>query len=301
MPMKLLTHNNAHNSKALRSIIETLRAPSRNLKKNHHLSFLALLDIIKEQRGLDFHHYQQELLKRRLAIRMRTTGITYYEDYVRLLLNTPEEYDRLFEVMCISVSEFFRDNDVWNRIRLIFIEILFAKSREADSTFRIWSAGCAHGEEPNTIAIVLKELLSPDTLDSTAEVIATDIDKKSLSCAMNGEYGADAVKNVDKQFLARNFDYDGGIFRVRRDVKNLITYRYLDLTSNELVRGCDVVFCRNVFIYFDRDLQEQLLKKFHEALKPGGYLILGKSETLLREAGGLFQEVDSEARIYRKI
>jgi chemotaxis protein methyltransferase CheR len=274
--------------------------PRHELKENRNETFQLLLDKIKEDRGCNFRHYHQELLKRRVAIRMRVKGATSYADYLRLLMNTPEEYDKLFEVLCINVSEFFRDADVWTSARPVLEEMLRGKAADRTATARIWSAGCANGEEPHSIAIMIDEILRGASLQIKTEVVATDIDKKSLALALKGEYGKDAVRNVDKERLAANFDFEGGMYRVKPGIRKLLTCRYLDLTSNDYVDDCDAVFCRNVFIYFDRNLQEQLLMKFYKALKPGGYLIMGKSETLIREAAQIFEEVDANARIYRR-
>ncbi|MGE5308538.1 MAG: CheR family methyltransferase [Deltaproteobacteria bacterium] len=293
-----------HQAQIARAAIEAIdlvsSKPRHALKEDKNQTFQLLLDKIRDDRGLDFHHYHQDLLKRRVAIRMRVTGIDTYSEYLRLLMKTPEEYDKLFEVLCINVSEFFRDTEVWVKARSLFDEIVRAKTRSGDRSFRIWSAGCANGEEPHTIALVLKDMLQSDILNFNVEVIATDVDKKSLALALKGEYGKEALKNVDKKFIGRDFECDGDMFCVKPEVKKLITYRYLDLTSRDLVQDCDVVFCRNVFIYFDRSLQEQLLMKFYNALKPNGYLIMGKSETLIREAHDIFEEVDFNARLYRK-
>ena len=293
-----------HQAAIARAAIEAIdlvsKQPRHALKEDRNQTFLLLLDKIRDDRGLDFHHYHQDLLKRRVAIRMRVTGIEAYADYLRLLMNTPEEYDKLFEVLCINVSEFFRDPEVWVKVRSLFDEIIRRKTRTGDRSFRIWSAGCANGEEPHTIAIILKEMLQADILNFNIEIIATDVDKKSMGLALKGEYTKDAVKNVDKKFLGRNFECKNDLYCVKPDVHKLITYRYLDLTSGDLVTDCDVVFCRNVFIYFDRSLQEQLLMKFYNGLKPDGFLIMGKSETLIREAGEIFEELDFSTRLYRK-
>ena len=287
-----------------RAVIEAIdivsKSPRHEQKEDRNKTFQLLLDKIKDDRGLDFRHYHQELLKRRVAIRMRVTGIDSYASYLRLLINTPEEYDKLFEVLCINVSEFFRDPEVWVKLRPLFEEIMRAKTRNQEKSFRIWSAGCANGEEPHTIAIVLKDLLQGEGLTLGVDINATDVDKKSLSLLAKGVYGKDALKNVDKKILSRYFDCQGSEFCVKPDVRKLITSHYLDLTSNDLINDCDMVFCRNVFIYFDRSLQEQLLMKFYNALKPGGYLVMGKSETLIREAKEIFEEVDFDTRLYRK-
>ncbi|MCK9594908.1 MAG: late competence development ComFB family protein [Candidatus Omnitrophica bacterium] len=288
-------------ARAVIAAIDTISLnPRHQIKEDKMQTFGLLLEKIKEDRGLDFKHYHQELLKRRVAIRMRATNIDNYPDYLRLLIRNPEEYEKLFEVMCINVSEFFRDPAVWVKVRIIFAELIRRKTRNNNKTIRIWSAGCANGEEPHTIAIKLLSLLQADILNFCVEIIATDVDKKSIKIAEKGEYAKDSLKNVSKKYLDRYFNQDKDIYRTKDDINKLITYRYLDLTSAEMVNDVDMVFCRNVFIYFDRSLQEQLLMKFYKALRPEGYLIMGQSETLVREAKTIFEEVDGNARIYQR-
>jgi chemotaxis protein methyltransferase CheR len=287
-----------------RAVIEAIdtisRQPRHELKEDKKQMFLLLLDNIREARGLDFHHYHQELLKRRVAIRMRVMGVASYSDYLRLLMNTPEEYDKLFEVLCINVSEFFRDPEIWDTVKKVLDGLLKDGRAAGDRPVKIWSAGCANGEEPHTIALLLRDVLKADASNRRIEIIATDVDKKSLGLALKGEYGKDAVRHVDKKLLAEEFQGEGGIWRIKPEVRKMITYRYLDLTSADYVADCDIVFCRNVFIYFDRNLQEQLLMKFYNSLRTGGYLVMGKSETLIREASSIFEEIDLSARLYRK-
>jgi chemotaxis methyl-accepting protein methylase len=288
-------------ARAVLAAIDTISAnPRHQVKENKMQTFGLLLDKIKEDRGLDFTHYHQELLKRRVAIRMRATNIESYSDYLRMLIRNPEEYDKLFEVLCINVSEFFRDPPVWAQVRMLLAELIRRKTRDNDKTIRIWSAGCANGEEPHTIAIKLISLMQADILNFCVEIIATDVDKKSIKIAEKGEYAKDSLKNVSKKYLDRYFEQVDDIYRTKDDINKLITYQYLDLTSEEMIKDADMVFCRNVFIYFDRSLQEQLLMKFHKALRPGGYLIMGQSETLVREAKTIFEEINGTARIYQK-
>jgi len=274
--------------------------PRHQLKEDKNKIFQLLLEKIKEDRGLDFRHYHQELLKRRVALRLRTNNIATYGEYLMLLMNNPEEYDKLFEVLYINVSEFFRDPEVWKMVASLLENLIRQKKGNADNSIRIWSAGCANGEEPYSIAIILKQLLVTNTTDFYAEIFATDIDKKALRAAEKAEYGLDSLKNLDKKLLKRYFHLEDKLYRVKDEIKNMVTFQKQDLTSQELIKDVDVVLCRNVFIYFDRDLQEQLLMKFYRALKPNGYLIMGKAETLIREAKEIFEEIDMASRIYKK-
>jgi chemotaxis methyl-accepting protein methylase len=284
----------------LTAIAIVSKSPRHKLKEDKNQTFQMLLDKIKEDRGLDFRHYHRDLLKRRVAIRLRANNIETYWEYLMLLIKNPEEYDKLFGVLCINVSEFFRDPEVWEKFAALFENLIRQKTQAADNSIRVWSAGCANGEEPYSIAIVLNQNLIMHTPNFRVEISATDVDKKSLKFAEKAEYLKEYLKNVDKKFLKRYFCFDGKIYRVKDDIRKLVDFQNQDLTSQDFIKDVDVVFCRNVFIYFDRSLQEQLLMKFYKALKPNGYLIMGKAETLISEAKEIFKEIDFESHIYMK-
>jgi len=133
-----------------------------------------------------------------------------------------------------------------------------------------------------------------------ARIYATDIDRACLSAAPRGGYEKEAVKNLDAKLLGRYFDLEEGKYFVRDEVKKLVEFTYLDLTSQDYLKDMDVIVCRNVFIYFNRDLQKDILTKFYACLKPGGYLVMGRSETAYAERQEIFETVDVNARIFRK-
>jgi chemotaxis methyl-accepting protein methylase len=293
-----------HQAEIARAIMQAVdivsKSPRHKVKEDKNETFMLLLDKIRENRSLDFRHYHQDLLRRRVAVRIRTLGLPTYSEYLRLLINTPEEYDRLFEVLCINVSEFLRDPEAWVPIRKLFETAIRHKKAANNKSIRIWSAGCACGEEPHTIAILLSDILGAELSGFTVEVIATDVDKKAMETARKGQYEKNSIKNLDKKMIDEYFTFAKGTYEVTDEIKSMVSIKYLDLTTNDLIKDCDFVFCRNVFIYFDRSLQEQLLMKYYNALKPDGYLTMGKSETLIREATQIFEPVDVESRIYRK-
>jgi chemotaxis protein methyltransferase CheR len=293
-----------HQAELVRAVLEAISTVSQNpnheLKDDKNRIFQMLIDKIVLDRGVDFRHYHQELLKRRVGIRIRQNGLTSYSDYLQLLIKKPEEYDKLLEVLCINVSEFFRDPPVWERIKQMLELIIREKIRSNDKTLRIWSAGCANAEEPFSIAILIKEILGFDNPCSHVEIHGTDVDKKCLSFVNDPEYPKESLKNIDKTLMARYFNAEGGMYRPKDEIRDIVQFRSLNLTSDDTVKQTDMVVCRNVFIYYDRDLQEQLLMKFYNSLKPRGYLVMGKVETIITEAKQIFEEVDAENRIYKK-
>jgi chemotaxis protein methyltransferase CheR len=293
-----------HQAEIARAVLEAIHTvgekPRHEIQEDKNENFSLLLNKIFEDRGIDFRHYHQELLKRRVAIRVRANHVTSYADYLRVLINKPEEYDRLLEVLCINVSEFFRDSGVWDTLRVVLEREIRGRMETNNNFFRIWSAGCANGEEPFSLAVLIKEILAFEDRPFTVDINATDIDKKVLDFVRNPEYTRESLKNVSKYLLTKYFDGHGGNYRPKEELKKIITFKSLDLTSDALVRDVDLIVCRNVFIYYDRNLQEQILMKFYKALRPGGFLMMGKVESLILEAREIFQEVNIDARIYRK-
>lgn len=287
-----------------RAILEAIEKVSKNprhmLKENKEQTFQLLLHKIFADRSLDFRHYRQGILKRKVAIRMRANKVDSYSDYLRLLIKKPEEYEILFEVICINVSEFFRDPQIWATIKYLLEGLIRSKKQRNDKSMRVWSAGCAGGEEPYSAAILLKEILKADLPRFSLEIIGTDIDRKSLSAAETAEYPKESLKNVDAKMLEKYFVACAGGYKLNAEIKDMVEFQYRDLISQDHIEETDVALCRNVFIYFDRSLQEHLLMKLYKSLKAGGYLIMGRVETILGEAKEIFEEIDSNARIYRK-
>ncbi len=274
--------------------------PSHPDCEDHKKTFAALLHKISNERGLELRNYHSELLKRRIALRLQRNNISSYSKYMDFLSRTPGEYDRLFETLCINISEFFRDTPVWITIQRLFENLIYSKIKNNQNSIRIWSAGCANGEEPYSLAMNLKETLRGMTQIPRIEILATDVDKACLNFAGKAVYSKDNLKNVSPKLLARYFELLEGKFYVKDEIKKSVSFNYLDLTSHQYPKNIDVLSCRNVFIYFNRQLQKQILDKFCGSLIPGGYLIMGRSETLGSEYEHYFETVDSNARIFRK-
>jgi chemotaxis protein methyltransferase CheR len=288
-------------ARAILSAIEAIgRNPHHTLKEDKAQAFKLLLNKIFEDRRLDFSQYREGFLKRRVALRMHVNKIDSYSNYLLLLIKNPEEYEKLFDVLCINISEFFRDPVVWQSLRGHLESLIQQKLKLNDRHIRIWSAGCANGEEPYSVAILLKEILNYNAAQFSIEIYGTDIDKKCLKAADAAGYPKESLKNVDAKYLKSSFTSSGKDFRVKEEVKNWVQLESRDLILDDSIEATDVILCRNVFIFLGRDLQEQLLTKFYKSLKTGGYLILGKVEMILGEAKEIFEEIDCKNRIFRK-
>jgi chemotaxis methyl-accepting protein methylase len=217
-----------------------------------------------------------------------------------LLIKNPEEYEKLFDVLYINISEFFRDPVVWQSLRGHLESLIQQKLQMNDRHIRVWSAGCANGEEAYSIAILLKEILDYNAAQFSIEIYGTDIDKKCLKAADAAGYSKESLKNVDDKYLKNSFTSSGKDFIVKEEIRNLVQLESRDLILDDFIEATDVILCRNVFIFLERDLQEQLLTKFYKSLKTGGYLILGKVEMILGEAKEIFEEIDFKNRVFRK-
>jgi chemotaxis methyl-accepting protein methylase len=284
--------------------------PSHPQAEDRRITFKLLLQKILKDRGLDFRSYHIELLKRRFALRIKANQLYSYTDYMKLLDRNPREYDKLFATLCINVSEFFRDPPLWVTLQYLLENMISEKIKKKERALTIWSAGCADGQEAYSLAIAAAEALKFHTKLITARVIATDIDKASLTVAQKALYSPDHMKNVNDKLLAKYFfalekDVDGEpaantSYRIREAIASMVTFSSLDLITGTYPKDIDLLVCRNVFIYFDRELQSNILKKFFDAIRPGGYLCMGLSESMLTEVRKLFEDTDSNARIYRR-
>lgn len=245
--------------------------------------------------------YKDKCLRRRIATRMRACGVHSYAEYRAELRRNPAELERLGDALTINVTRFFRNAETWRAVRET---VLPALSRQRGVTLRAWSAGCSSGEEAYSIAVLVARELEAAGRESGLgglAVDATDIDRTSLGRAREGWYGADAAADVPRELLARYFDSEAGGYRVSERVRRQVRVVRHDLSREPPPRGdYDVILCRNVAIYFDRSMQERLFDAFHDALTPGGYLVLGRVETLFGPARDRFVLLDPRERIYRR-
>ncbi len=270
---------------------------------NEEIAFTNLKEKICNKTGVDCRNYKDKYLRRRIELRMKAIGVgTSYKEYCTFLGNNPDEYNSLLDRITINVTEFFRDTETFDVFKGEVLPQLLAEKRKRKSAMvRIWSAGCSIGEEPYTIGIILHEQLGAELNDFIISIHATDIDEKALSAARKGVYKAQALKNMSNFQILKYFNSDeNGNYRIKDKVKHLVRFQQHDLFSDKKFSHFDIIFCRNVMIYFGKDFQNRLLFDFYNALNIGGYLILGRTETMPREARDIFECVNTRERIYRK-
>ncbi|WP_148883503.1 CheR family methyltransferase [Thermococcus aciditolerans] len=247
--------------------------------------------------------YKDTYLLRRIRARMRKLGITSYTEYYRRIKADKNELDELLLTVAINVTEFFRDPVVWKTLeKKVLPELVKYKREIHSSSIKIWSAACSTGQEPYSIAMTLYETLGENLGGFRVSILATDIDREALSVAMKGEYPVDVIeKQVPRSMIPKYFTrVSEERYRVSPKVKRLVNFRQFNLFSTTYPKGFDIIFIRNVLIYIKRDAQEEIFAKLYDSLEDHGYLVLGKTETILGNAAKMFKLHDLVARIYRK-
>jgi chemotaxis methyl-accepting protein methylase len=252
----------------------------------------ALKEQITRDASFPCHSYKEKYLRRRIAVRMRVCGVHSYHDYARWLRGDAQEYAQLVEALTINVSKFFRNPEVWDAVAEQVLPPLLAST---SGPLRIWSAGCAAGEEPYSVRMLLDEQGAVGDHD----VLGTDIDAPILEQARRAEYSGFAMADTSERRRERWFE-PGPPYRLRPEARRGVSFQRHDLLRNPLPQGQHLVLCRNVVIYFERPLQEELFQRLHGALAPGGYLVLGKVEALAGRAARLFTTVSARQRIFRR-
>ncbi len=260
-----------------------------------------LLRQLQEDMGLDLRQYKPNYLRRRIGVRMRAAGCSDYLEYRRLVRRDREEGGRLINDLTINVTEFFRDEDVYAVIREEVIPRLIRDKRESGTrSLRAWSAGCASGEEPYSLSVLFLDALSRerDAGEWALRITATDLDDKAIAKAREGVY--ESVKMPPGLLLDDYFEPREGGLAVKEGVGRPVRFLCLDIMQRPPLRHLDLILCRNVLIYFEREKQQHILEIFKRCLRPGGFLVLGKSEAILGAGGGGLLALNRRERVYRK-
>ncbi|CAN5781169.1 N/A [soil metagenome] len=258
----------------------------------------ALKEQIESAVGFQCRGYKERCLRRRIAVRMRARGVHRYGKYAALLNEDNSEYTQLVNTLTINVSKFYRNPEVWDVVRSLVLPQLYAS---ASPELRVWSAGTASGEEAYTARTLAADYAREHGLpDDRLSVLGTDIDSESLAVAARGVYSAFAMTDIDPDVRDRWFVNDGS-YRLREEARRNVRFEMLDLIREPYPPAQHLILCRNVIIYFERSVQERLFRRFHEALEPGGFLVLGKVEALFGAASGLFRTVANRQRVFQKV
>ena len=256
------------------------------MKKFKSADFEKVVEVIKD--FMDFHpeNYKVKPLERRVRSRMRRIGVDDYNDYAMLLKGSKEEKDKLKDALTINLTSFFRNKTVFEALKT---EILPYMKNPV-----IWSAGCANGAEPYAIAILCEEL----KMDYS--ILGTDIDNESIKEACEGIYDEAAVAELPSYYKLKYFEKVKNGYRLKQRVRNSVDFLNMDLKHINYKSKFDLIVCRNVLIYMNREFQESILKSFYAALKKSGFLVLGKVESITNNARKIFNPINIKDRIYAR-
>jgi two-component system, chemotaxis family, CheB/CheR fusion protein len=258
----------------------------------------SLLEHLERNRAFNFGGYKRSTLARRIEKRVRASGANGFAEYRRFLDAHPEEYDALCNTILINVTSFFRDDGAWTHLASVVLPDLIAR-KDSNEVVRVWSAGCASGEEPFTLAMVFAELMGIDGFKSRVKIHATDVDADALAKAHRASYGEREVAHVPLPLLKKYFERDAGSWVFREDLRRLIDIGHSDIFNDPPIANVDVLACRNTLMYMTAETQETILGRFHSALNEAGILLLGRAESPMQRARA-FEPVDLRRRIFRK-
>lgn len=286
MPAQLITYA----SKAFVKIPQLI-PEARNLMKK-------IFDLVNVQTGHDFSQYKFSTINRRVERRMAVQNIESLDEYVRFLEQKPSEVEALFFDFLIGVTNFFRNPKAFEVLEEQAIPLIFA-GKQAGSTIRIWVPGCSTGEEAYSIGMLFYEQIEELKQSFKVQIFATDIDSRAIVQARSGVYPPSISADVPQERLERFFIKDSnGNYQISNSIRDMIVFSEQDIIKDPPFSKLDLISCRNVLIYMDKELQRKLIPLFHYALNPKGFLFLGPSETV-GEFENLFNVFDRKAKIYQ--
>ena len=258
-----------------------------------------LLDYLRRSRGFDFTGYKRSSLSRRIEKRMQAVGADGYLSYLDHLEVDPEEFTQLFNTILINVTSFFRDPPTWEYLSAEVLPQLVGDKPDGEP-IRLWSAGCASGEEAYSLAMVTAEALGPDAVRERVKIYATDVDEDALNQARQARYTPRQVDGVSPELLERYFERNGNGYVFSKDLRRSVIFGRHDLIQDAPISRIDLLVCRNTLMYLNSETQSHVLARFSFALREGGFLLLGKAEMLLAHSN-LFTSVDLKRRVFQKV
>lgn len=237
------------------------------------------IEVFRSMSKIDLSAYKRPQMERRINSFMRTANATDYAAFIKLLQSDRGLYQRFIEHLTINVSEFFRNKNHWDILESQVLPQLLAEKK----SLRLWSAGCSTGEEPYSLAIMMKERF-PGKIE---RILATDLDEEVLAKAKIGLYNAKSLVAANPGIKEKYFQQEGGFYRVKDEIKKEVQFKQHDLLKDIYPDSMDLILCRNVVIYFTEETKEKLYKKFVTALRPGGVMFIGSTEQIFqaREIG----------------
>lgn len=279
-------------------------------RKDLHITdeeFVLLRDFIYQQCGIFIAENRKYLVENRLSNRLKDLNLKSYNEYYNFLRfdsNKKQELTKLFEVVTTNETSFFRNPpqlDVFQRV--VLTEAIDKARKSGQKKLRIWSAGCSTGEEPYTLAIILHEALKTDISNWDIKITANDLSEAVLAAARRGIYNEYALRTTPKEMVDRYFQKDGNVYKINPALKKLVSFGQINLSDKEMLKRVEksqIVFCRNVIIYFDDDMKRKVINAFYDNLQPSGVLIIGHSESLHNISRAFQLEHHKGTILYRK-
>ena len=253
---------------------------------------------IYDASGIHFTASNRTILESRLKERLRKSGIPTIDEYVKVIRSDEGEMKTLLDTVTTNLTRFFRNTAHFQTFeRHVIPELVAYKQSKGEKHIKLWSAGCSTGEEPYSLAMVFKDLLPKDF---TFDITASDLSLKSLMTAKEGFYADNRVNGVQDKYLNRYFEKKPGGYQVVEDIKKTIKFDYHNLKLDSGLRGLDIIFCRNVIIYFDEAAQTNVINKFYNAMNDHSYLFIGHSESLFGMETNFEFHKTEWAIVYRK-
>ncbi|EJN60301.1 CheR family methyltransferase [Halogranum rubrum] len=260
--------------------------------------FQRVLTHIEDEVAFEPGYYNDAYLGRRITARMRRRKVEGYDDYLRVLRRDDEERELLLDSLTVNVTNFFRNPEMWESLRSVLRDLTAEKRR-----VRAWSAPCADGREPYSLAMLAHD--DDDIAERRLSIVGTDIDRDALTAARAGAYETTRTTDIGEELAPLSdasayVDQDENHFRVRRSVKQMVTFERHDLIRDGAKSGFDLVFCRNLLIYIDTEYKQDIFDTITDSIRPGGYLVIGMTESLPPKSRDVFTPVDKRRRIYQR-
>ncbi|ABB38370.1 MCP methyltransferase, CheR-type [Oleidesulfovibrio alaskensis G20] len=291
--------------------MSSLFSKSITLRKEQKITdeeFSQLRDFIYDQCGIYIADNRKYLIENRLANRLKELNLKTYGEYfyyLRYDAGRKQELSRLFEVVTTNETSFFRNPPQLKVFEEKVLSAVLADLRASRSKrLRIWSAGCSTGEEPYTLAIILHEILRSEIASWDIKITANDLSEAVLHAARRGIYTEYALRTTPPEIISKYFIKEGSNFKIKPELKKLVNFGQINLSDRmqlKRVERSQIVFCRNVIIYFDDEMKKQVISSFYDNLTPGGYLLIGHSESLHNITRAFKPEHHQGAIVYRKL
>jgi chemotaxis protein methyltransferase CheR len=248
---------------------------------------------------LQWRRFKRGGIRRKVERRITELGLSHFEDYLSKIERDPEEKIHLSQILTVTITRFFRDKKIFDILENFIIPLIIEHKGGGD--FKIWSIGCANGEEPYSLSMLWKEKFETIYPHTHFSILATDINENLLKRAKEGKYKKSSLKEVPEDILQRFFKMENGLYILDRSIRQGVAFKKHDIIHEELFSGMDIIFCRNLaFTYFSKECQINVLKKIVQSLKEEGYLVIGKDESLPITYPTLFVPAFQDEKIYQK-